>query len=174
MKTKRVISFSSSVDDRIKKIESQIYSLETKYLQEDCPTWNIVKGFDGFMERFSLNFVLLVIGHREQVVVPRFLVKIGFSHFRPTVLLLQAPLQMMESVFLCSCIENSPPHFVVGTHVVFELFHWIESMESISKSLHKSHILLFHVVTLFDPLSSIACLFPSRPIKGILFKSDAG
>lgn len=39
----------------LNKIENQIFTLETQYLQEDCPIWNIVKGFDGFNERFVEN-----------------------------------------------------------------------------------------------------------------------
>ena len=75
--------------------------METKYLQEDCPSWNIVKGFDGFMERFPL-FNPLTIDHREQAVAPRFLARIEFSHSLPTVLLLQEHPPMIAFVSRCS------------------------------------------------------------------------
>ena len=42
---------SSNLNDSLAKLENNIFNIETKYLQEDCPTWNIVKGFDGFNER---------------------------------------------------------------------------------------------------------------------------
>ncbi|KAK8794051.1 hypothetical protein WA171_003178 [Blastocystis sp. BT1] len=48
---KMLVRESNAVADALKKLETQIFTLETQYLQDECPTWNVIKGFDGFVER---------------------------------------------------------------------------------------------------------------------------
>ncbi|KAK8795079.1 hypothetical protein WA538_004957 [Blastocystis sp. DL] len=46
-----LVNESNAVSNNLKTLEQNIFQIESKYLQEDYPTWNIVKGFEGFMER---------------------------------------------------------------------------------------------------------------------------
>ena len=43
-----------ALNDSLGTLENQIMTLETQYLQEDCPTWNVIRGFEGFNERSQI------------------------------------------------------------------------------------------------------------------------
>ena len=43
--------FCRRLNDSLSTLENKIMVQETKYLQEDCPIWNIIRGFEGFNER---------------------------------------------------------------------------------------------------------------------------
>lgn len=60
--------WSSNLNDTLAKLENQILTVETQYLQEDCPVWNIVRGFENFNERWAIGFTLM---HRLQSIPRR-------------------------------------------------------------------------------------------------------
>ena len=45
----------------LNKVENQIFALETQYVQDECPIWNIIKGFDGFNERLGVSLLFHLI-----------------------------------------------------------------------------------------------------------------
>lgn len=61
--------FCRRLNDSLSTLENKIMMQETKYLQEDCPTWNIIRGFEGFNERqayFGYEFI-----GRSQIITRR-------------------------------------------------------------------------------------------------------
>ncbi|KAK8825087.1 chromatin modification-related protein EAF6 [Blastocystis sp. ATCC 50177/Nand II] len=48
-----LVTETNNLNDTLAKLENQILTVETQYLQEDCPVWNIVRGFENFNERLQ-------------------------------------------------------------------------------------------------------------------------